>query len=305
MGNKNKSFVKFDGGKGGGNVNFNSQLKSNESTTIGFSSFGLATPISSSFISTWRTTTASETITLPYQATGTYSGTIDWGDGSLLSVNDYANRTHTYAISGDYIITITGVTTGFRFNNTGNKTKIRSIQNWGTLNLGNSGFYFYGCSNLDLSSVIGILDLTGTKTFIGIFANCSSLTTINNINSWDTSLVTNMGSMFDGCTAFNQPLNFNTSSVTNMASMFNNATAFNQNIGSWNVALVTNFSSFMAGKTPATFSTTNLDAIYNGWVIVQSSRTISFGTAKYSASGVSGKAYLTGTKLWTITDGGL
>ena len=61
----------------------------------------------------------------------------------------------------------------------------------------------------------------------------------------------------------------------------------------------------MSSKTPATFSTTNLDAIYNGWVIVQSSRTISFGTAKYSASGVSGKAYLTGTKLWTITDGGL
>ena len=305
MGNKKKCFVNFDGGIGGGNTNFNSQLKSNESTTIGFSSFGLGTPASSPFQATFRTTSASETITLPYEVAGTYSGTIDWGDGGATSVNSYANRTHTYAISGDYIITITGVTTGFRFNNTGNKTKIRSIQNWGTLNLGNSGFYFYGCSNLDLSSVIGILDLTGTKTFIGIFANCSSLTTINNINSWDTSLVTNMGSMFDGCTAFNQPLNFNTSSVTNMASMFNNATAFNQNIGSWNVALVTNFSSFMAGKTPATFSTTNLDAIYNGWVIVQSSRTISFGTAKYSASGVSGKAYLTGTKLWTITDGGL
>jgi hypothetical protein len=40
-------------------------------------------------------------------------------------------------------------------------------------------------------------------------------------------------------------------------------------------------------------------------VTVQSSLNISFGTAKYSAAGVAGRNYLTGTKLWTITDGGL
>jgi surface protein len=90
-----------------------------------------------------------------------------------------------------------------------------------------------------------------------------------------------------------------------MSSMFWNATAFNQDIGSWNVANVTNFANFMLTKTPATFSTTNLDAIYNGWVTVQSSKTISFGSAKYSAAGTAGRNYLTGTKLWTITDGGL
>ena len=61
----------------------------------------------------------------------------------------------------------------------------------------------------------------------------------------------------------------------------------------------------MSSKNPATFSTTNLDAIYNGWVTVQSSKTISFGSAKYSSSGTAGRNYLTGTKLWTITDGGL
>jgi len=90
-----------------------------------------------------------------------------------------------------------------------------------------------------------------------------------------------------------------------MSSMFGNSTAFNQNLGALNVANVTNFTNFMSTKTPATFSTTNLDAIYNGWVTVQSSRVISFGTAKYSAAGTAGRNYLTGTKLWTITDGGL
>jgi surface protein len=90
-----------------------------------------------------------------------------------------------------------------------------------------------------------------------------------------------------------------------MNSMFQGATAFQQNLGAWNVANVTNFTNFMSTKTPATFSTTNLDAIYNGWVTVQSSRVITFGTAKYSAAGTAGRAFLTGTKLWTITDGGL
>ena len=554
------------------------------------------------FISTFRTTTASETVTLPYEVAGTYSGTIDWGDGGPTSVNSYANRDHVYAVAGDYVITVTGVTTGFRFNNTGDRTKIRSIQNWGALRLGNNGNYFHGCFFLTLTAVNGVLDTTGTTNFASMFRQCNSLTTINNINSWNTSAVTNMfemfmntalnqpitfntgavtnmGAMFSGATAFNQPLAFNTSAVTNMKSMFQsttvfnssltfntsavtdmsqmffsapsfnqplafntssvttmqnmfqqasafnqplnwntsavttmgsmfllatsfnslltfntsavtnmggmfyqatsfnqpltfntssvttmanmfelatsfnqpltfntsavttmfrmfadatsfnssltfntgavttmsqmfnnakafnqplifntsavtnmngvfqqstasvpsafnqplnwdtsavtgmsgmfgnttsfnqpltfntsavtnmasmfagstvfnqpliqgvngwntssvtnmgqmfqNATSFNQNIGSWNVANVTNFTNFMFGKTDLTFSTTNLDAIYNGWVTVQSGRTITFGTAKYSAAGVAGRNYLTGTKLWTITDGGL
>ena len=355
---------------------------------------------SAAFTSTWAVT-AGETITLPYEVAGTYSGTIDWGDSST-STNSYANRTHTYVGAGTYTISITGVTTGFRFNNAGSKLNITTITNWGTLRLGNSNGYFYGCANLTLTTVVGTLDFSGTTDLSNMFTSCSSLTTVNGINSWSTGSVTNMSNMFNGCASFSQELSFNTASVTNMSSMFNSATvfndlltfntaavttmqgmffgcanfnkpltfntasvtnmsfmfaaasafnqplsfntaavtdmsfmffattafnqdisswntaavtnmtqmflgsAFNQNIGSWNVANVTNFSSFMAAKTPATFSTTNLDAIYNGWSAqsVQSSLNISFGTAKYSAAGTAGRNYLTGTKLWTITDGG-
>ena len=281
------------------------------------------------FISTFRTTGPSETVTLPYEAAGTYSGTIDWGDATT-STNSYANRAHVYLIASDYVITVTGVTTGFRFNNSGDKIKIRNIINWGTLRLGNNSHYFYGCTNLTLTTVNGILNLTGTTTMNQMFRGCSALTTVNNINSWNTSAVTNMSSCFLSATLFNSNISsWNTGAVITMLSMFESAnsfnqniggwntgavtnmsllfygTAFNQNIGSWNVANVTNFASFMSTKTPANFSTANLDAIYNGWVTVQSSRTISFGTAKYSAAGVAGRAYLTGTKLWTITDGGL
>lgn len=359
---------------------------------------------SAAFTSTWAVT-AGETITLPYEAGGTYSGTIDWGDSST-STNIYANRTHTYAGAGTYTISITGVTTGFRFNNTGSRLNIRTITNWGTLNLGNNGNYFHGCSNLTLTTVTGTLDLTGTTNLSSMFSNCSSLQLVSSINSWNTASVTNMSIMFSGCSNFNQPLSLNTAAVTNMtqmfwgctlfnnsiifntglvtamnnmfqsctalntaptfsstasvtnmyamfyncinfnkpltfntaavtnmgymfgacaafnstltlsntgsvtdmSNMFDGATAFNQNIGSWNVANVTNFTGFMVTKTPLTFSPTNLDAIYNGWSAsgVKPSINISFGGARFTnAGGLAGKNILLGApNNWTIVDGG-
>jgi len=86
-----------------------------------------------------------------------------------------------------------------------------------------------------------------------------------------------------------------------------NSIQFNQNIGAWDVGNVTDFTDFMSAKTNANFSTANLDAIYNGWIAspktVQSGINISFGSANYTAAGAVGKAYLTGTKSWTIQDG--
>jgi len=169
--------------------------------------------------------------------------------------------------------------------------------NTGAVNSMSAMFYFATAFNQPLSF--------NTAAVTSMSFMFSSASAFNQALSFNTGVVTTMSNMFSGATAFNQPLSFNTAAVTNMSSMFNSAPAFNQNLGALNVALVTNFSNFMSTKTPATFSTANLDAIYNGWVTVQSSRTITFGTAKHSAAGTAGRGYLTGTKLWTITDGGL
>ena len=59
------------------------------------------------------------------------------------------------------------------------------------------------------------------------------------IESWDVSSVTNMSSMFAGCTNFNQPLNnWDVSSVTKMSWMFIGCKNFNQPLNNWDVSSV-------------------------------------------------------------------
>jgi surface protein len=127
------------------------------------------------------------------------------------------------------------------------------------------------------------------------------------ISGWNVSEVTDMNAMFLS-TPFNYPLSgWNVSKVIDMSNMFYSAIDFNQDIGNWNISGVTNFINFMGTKSPVTFSTTNLDSIYNGWstknpkIVIS----ISFGSAKYTSASSAGRAVLTGAYGWTITDGGI
>jgi surface protein len=214
------------------------------------------------FTTTWETTTAGESITLPYYALGIYAGTIDWGD-STTSANSFATSTHIYATPGIYTVTICGRIAGWNFSTTSTSVlKIKSVVQWGQLTLGNdTGGYFVNCANLDLSSVTDTLNLfgTGITNFQNMFLGCTSLTTINNINFWDTSAIIGMPGMFSGCSLFNQALSFDTSLVTDMSLMFQNCTVFNSAL-TFNTLAVTSmismFQSCIAFDSPLTFTST-------------------------------------------------
>ena len=89
-------------------------------------------PDLSYFITTWRTGTAGESITIPVGgATGTY--TVDWGDGNT-SVNVTGDQTHLYDDAGTYTVHISGDFTRIYLNeDPSNADKLVSIERWGTL----------------------------------------------------------------------------------------------------------------------------------------------------------------------------
>lgn len=200
------------------------------------------------FISIWRFTKPNGTLTLPYDPSGNYSGTIDWGDGTI-TTNDISTRSHIYANSGDYTITIDGVIDGFSFQYfPSNFSSLIEVTRWGCLGTGNYGGTFQGCNNLVLTGVADTLNLSGVTTLSNMFNGCSSITTINNIKSWDVSKTTDMSFMFGGSNFNGDITNWNVSGVTTMFDMFA-GTPFNQDIGNWDVSNVTNMTYMFSTAT--------------------------------------------------------
>jgi surface protein len=178
----------------------------------------------------------------------------------------------------------------------------KELGSWNVSNVTNMGSMFFQCTNFN--SDISQWKVNSVTNMSQMFMLC---TTFNqDISIWNVAAVTNMTEMFRIASLFNQPIgSWNVGAVTSMNNMFQQCPAFDQNIGNWNVSNVTNFTSFMVDKTPATFSTTNLDAIYNGWIAngVKPNILISFGIAKYTAASTEGKALLTRTNTSIFING--
>lgn len=102
---------------------------------------------------------------------------------------------------------------GFRINFGADRKRIVDIEQWGTVVWSSMESAFKGCDSLQITA-----------------------SDVPNLSS-----VSNMASMFEGASSFNQPIgNWNTSNVSDMSSMFHGATSFNQPIGNWNTTNVTN-----------------------------------------------------------------
>ena len=239
--------------------------------------FAIPTQAQDAFITTWETTSANESITIPTLGGG-YNFQIDWGDGTpveTITGND-PDPSHTYATAGAYAVSITGTFPRIfldagRFGNGDptNAEKLQSIDQWGTIQWESMYAAFSGATNMtyaatdapDLSSVtemnnmfndatsfngaIGGWDVSNVRQMFAAFRGAESFN--QPIGTWDVSNVNDMPSMFTDATSFNQDLNaWNVSSVTEMSAMFFGATSFNGDVSGWDVSSVTNMNSMFA-----------------------------------------------------------
>ena len=184
----------------------------------------------------------------------------------------------TFPAAGKYILKITP-DASFRFVfdhgsiTYADRSELIELSQWGDSkwNTNMAGGFYY-CDNLKITAT-DVPNFTGVTDMSNMFQYCSSITSIPNINQWDTSSVTNMSKMFSSAQNFNGDLSgwdtsavtnmnqmfydatkfnsdiskWNTGKVTDMGNMFNNATAFNQDISNWNVASVNAFYSMFNG----------------------------------------------------------
>lgn len=142
-----------------------------------------------------------------------------------------------------------------------NRSKLLSIDQWGTGIWTSMQSAFFGTGNMDVVAT-DTPNLSMVGTLFIMFSNTNSLIGASANWNWDVSNVTNMRSMFRS-SQFNQDIsNWDVSNVTTMDGMFEGASAFNQDISAWDVSNVANFEDFL---TDAKLSLTNYDALLTAW----------------------------------------
>lgn len=198
-----------------------------------------------SFIATYNVLNDGDLIRLPYN-NGTYTGTIDWGDGTI-TTNDMGGREHVYTTAGLYDVRVIGSINGWNYDDVPQSApNLVEIKQWGDFQFGSDiGYYFYNCSSLTGITASGSPNLSGTTNFGSIFTNCPL--NVANIGSWDVSTITEFGNAFANATGFNADISsWDVSSVVNWNSTFYNCQSFNANISGWNVSASTDMSYMFA-----------------------------------------------------------
>ena len=201
------------------------------------------------FITSWQIKGRSKAITIPVNDNFTYNYSVDWGDGTTDS-GLTSSVTHVYDAEGTFDVKIYGEFPAVEMGRSaGNRFKIQSIKQWGTIVWKTFEKAFAKCSNLDVKAT-DLPNLSQVTSMSSMFNGCSYLVGNKSFISWNVSSVTDTSKMFFNCHIFNENIDkWNTTNIANMSDMFVNCRTFNQSLDDWDVGNVTNMSSMFSGCT--------------------------------------------------------
>ncbi|HFC30262.1 MAG TPA: BspA family leucine-rich repeat surface protein, partial [Oceanospirillales bacterium] len=237
-------------------------------------------------------TSANNEFTIPINNGGggvTFHYNVDCDNDGNFEVDDYSgDYTCVYGSAGTYTIRIedkigdgTGFV-GFGFQNGGDRLKLLSVEQWGSMKWKFITGAFWGSSNVvfnttDVPNFSAVTDLSNMFRF-AVNAN-------PNTTNWDVSNVTSMADMFRSATSANpNTSNWDTSQVETMSRMFWNASSANPDVSGWDVTQVTSMNLMFANVTLPTADYDKLLISFNAQP-VQAGISFHGGNSKYCASG--------------------
>jgi len=195
------------------------------------------------FVTTWKTdnpgSSCSSCITIPTFPGENYNYEVDWNnDGVFDESGITGDVTYDFGTVGTYTIALRGDFTRIYFNDSGDKEKLLSVDQWGEMEWSSMERSFMGCHNLELNADDNP-DLSNLTNTSQMFEKCTLFN--GDIGDWDVSNITDMHRMFNRSENFNQDIGeWDVSNVTDMSEFFAAAFKFNHDIGKWDVSSVTN-----------------------------------------------------------------
>ena len=189
-------------------------------------------------------------------------------------------QTITLPSSGVYVLeVIPKEVNGFNriiFNQSGDRSKITDIKQWGSVVWSSFKYAFFGCFTMKVTAT----------------------------DEPNLSLCTSLFRMFRFTNEANPDVtNWDVSNIENFSQIFLQAFNANPDTTNWDVSSVTDMSFMFKGSN---LSEENLTAIYENWSQLNLQQNVSFGAGniKYNSSGQADRDILVNTYNWTITDGG-
>jgi len=221
--------------------------------------YGEALPIPA-FILLFNTDNPNDTIELPLKSGYAYDFTVDWGDGEIDHITDWAQpeKIHTYVSAGQHTVTIDGRLEAWQYPQTSQaKTEyairieaeggapapqsilhpeLLEVQQWGVVGFRYLAGAFRGCTNLTITAT----DSPDLRTVTSLSFMFHDADVTGNFADWDVSTITSFTSMFFNNPNFNSNISqWNVGSGMFFVDMLAKCPMFDGNLSTWNMSSAT------------------------------------------------------------------